>query len=149
VRVKIAAALAGANAGGASAARSFCDAALAEAREMGDPWLVSNAQLALAEVLFEAGDAAGAVAAAREAQAFFEPTGHRELEWRAWLVAARASKRLGNADAARELAGRSARALAEVQQAWGPDVFNDYQARPDVQLFRKQLTELLPADRAV
>ncbi|HLL76668.1 MAG TPA: protein kinase [Pyrinomonadaceae bacterium] len=147
-RVKIVAALAAAYAGGGGAARALCEAALAAARETGDPWLILNAQLAAAQVLLEAGDAAGALAAAREAQPGFERAGDRESEWRAWLVAARASQRLGDADAAREMAGRSARALAEVQQAWGAEFFDTYQARPDVQLFRKQLAELSPADRA-
>jgi tetratricopeptide (TPR) repeat protein/predicted Ser/Thr protein kinase len=147
-RMKIVAALAEAYAGGARVARPVSEAALAAARETGDPWLVSNAQLALAQVLFEADDAAGALVAAREAQAGFGRAGHREAEWRAWLVAARASRSLGETDAAREMAGRSAQALAEVRQAWGAEFFDAYLARPDVQLLRKQLGELSPTAAA-
>jgi tetratricopeptide (TPR) repeat protein/predicted Ser/Thr protein kinase len=147
-RVKSAAALAEASAGGAGAARSLCTAALAEARETGDPWLVSNAQLATAQVLLEAGDAAGALAAAREAQGGFERAGDHESEWRAWLVAARASRSLGQEGEAREMAGRAARSLAWVQQAWGAEFFETYQTRSDVQLLRKQLAELSPAESA-
>jgi serine/threonine protein kinase/Tfp pilus assembly protein PilF len=142
VRVKLAAELAEAHSGGARAARQAAEAAVDAARETGDPWLILNAQLAQAQVLLEAGDAAGALAAAREAQAGFGRAGHRESEWRAWLVAARASRLLGDAAAAREMAGRAGRALEEVQRAWGAEFFDTYQARPDVQLLRQRLTEL-------
>jgi serine/threonine protein kinase/Tfp pilus assembly protein PilF len=122
-----------------------CKAALTGAEEAGDPWLISNARLALAEALLESNDAAGAQAHAQEAQASFTRSGRKVSEWRAWLVVARAAHRAGDQEAARDGAARAANVLAELQQKWGAEVFNFYQARPDVQICRKQLGELSAA----
>jgi tetratricopeptide (TPR) repeat protein len=119
-----------------------CSEALEMAKRMGDPWLISNTLLALAEAQLENGDATGALASAQEAQAMFARAGRQVSEWHAWLVAARASQRAGNLEAARDYSSRSMNLLAELQQKWGAEVFNTYQARPDVQLYRKQLDEL-------
>ncbi|MDQ1557367.1 MAG: eukaryotic-like serine/threonine-protein kinase [Pyrinomonadaceae bacterium] len=119
-----------------------CREALTGAQEIGDPWLISNAQLALAEALLEGGDAAGARSAAQEAQTSFARFGQKVSEWRAWLVAARAVGRTGDVATARGYATRAASLLEELQQKWGTQVFNVYQARPDVQVGRKHLGEL-------
>ncbi|HEX8456986.1 MAG TPA: tetratricopeptide repeat protein [Pyrinomonadaceae bacterium] len=138
-RVKgLAQALSGAHASGINA----CREALTNAKEVGDPWLISNTQLALAEALIESGDAAGALSNAQEAQASFARFGQKVSEWRACLVAARAAGRQGSADAARDYAVRATKLLEELQQKWGGEAFNVYQARPDVQVGRKQLGEL-------
>ncbi|HEY9402501.1 MAG TPA: tetratricopeptide repeat protein [Pyrinomonadaceae bacterium] len=134
----LAQAFSGARAAGVAA----CKDALASAKEVGDPWFISNAQLTLAEALLEGGDAAGALANAEEAQASFARSGQKVSEWRACLVAARAGQRAGNPDAARNHASRATDSLAELQQKWGAEVFKAYQARPDVQDGRKQLGEL-------
>jgi serine/threonine protein kinase/Tfp pilus assembly protein PilF len=128
--------------GARAAGVATCKDALTSAREVGDPWLISNIQLALAEALLEGGDAAAALAGAQEAQASFARSGQKASEWRAWLVAARASQRAKNLDAARDYAARASNLLAELQQNWGAEVFSVYQARPDVQAGRKQLGEL-------
>lgn len=116
-----------------------CKDALASAQAVGDPWLISNAQLALAAALLEGGDAAGALAGAQEAQSSFARSGQKVSEWRAWLVASQASRRAGNQEAARDYATRATNLLAELQQEWGAEVFNTYQSRPDVQEGRKLL----------
>jgi serine/threonine protein kinase/tetratricopeptide (TPR) repeat protein len=134
--------LAQAFSGARAAGIATCRDALASAQAAGDPWLISNAQLALAEALLEGGDAKGALSVALEAQASFARFGQKVSEWRAWSVAARASQRAGNLEAARDAASRAASLLAEFQQKWGAEVFNVYQARPDVQVGRKQLGEL-------
>jgi tetratricopeptide (TPR) repeat protein len=128
--------------GAKAAGQAMCAEALAEAKLIGDPWLVSHALLALAEAQLEAGDTAGALANAQEAQANFARAGQIVSEWRAWLIAARASQRAGNAEGARDYSARAMNLLAHLQQKWGAEAFNVYQARPDVQLCRKQLGEL-------
>ncbi len=126
--------------GAAAAGRASCSEAVAGAQRIGDPWLISNTQLALAEALLENGDAAGALA--QEVQGNFARAGQQVSEWRAWLVIARAAGRAGNREAAREGATRATTLLETLQQKWGMEVFNIYQARPDVQFYRKQLAEL-------
>jgi serine/threonine protein kinase/Tfp pilus assembly protein PilF len=128
--------------GGRAAGIEKCEHALAGAKEVGDPWLISNARLALAEALLEGGDAAGALANAQEVQAVFANSGQKVSEWRASLVAARASKQAGNLAAVRDYVSRVTDLLAELKQKWGAEVFNFYQARPDVQAGRNQLGEL-------
>jgi hypothetical protein len=147
VRAKLVQALAHARAGGAAAARRQCEEAVAMARTLGDPWLLSNAQLALAEVSLEGGDARAALEQAVAAQESFGRAEQREAEWRASVVAARAASRAGGAAAAQQHAARAARVLSEIQQAWGAEVFNTYQTRPDVQLCRRHLDELSAAPR--
>jgi hypothetical protein len=128
--------------GARAAGIATCEEALAGAKEVGDPWLISNAQLALAEALLEGGNAAGALANAQAAQASFAGSGQKVSEWRASLVAARASRQAGNSGAVGDYTSRATTLLAELQQRWGMEVFNFYQARPDVQVGRAQLGEL-------
>jgi hypothetical protein len=142
VRAKLAQALALAHTGGAAAARRLGEEAAALAESAGDPWLLSNARLALAEVLVEGGDAQAALGHALAAQESFARAEQREAEWRASLVAARAAARAGDALAAVKHAARAKRILAEIERAWGAEIFNTYQTRPDVQLRRRQLAEL-------
>ncbi|HZH33127.1 MAG TPA: tetratricopeptide repeat protein [Pyrinomonadaceae bacterium] len=131
--------------GARAAGVAMCRDSLTAAQELGHPWVVSTAQLALAEALLESGDAAGALSHALEAQASFARFGQKASEWRAWLLAARAGQRAGNGEATRDYVSRATNALAELQQAWGTEVFNVYQARPDVQVYRRQLGELSAA----
>ena len=120
----------------------LCEEAVTTAKVTGDPWLISCSLLALAKAQLAKGDAPGALASAQEAQASFARAGQKVSEWRAWFVAARASQRAGDPEAARDYASRATNLLAELQQKWGAAAFNIYQARPDVQLCRKQLDEL-------
>ncbi|HJR07697.1 MAG TPA: tetratricopeptide repeat protein [Pyrinomonadaceae bacterium] len=128
--------------GAHAAAKTTCGEAVAAAKNIGDPWLISTTQLALAEVLLQSGDAAGALSNAQEAQAHFARGEQQCSEWRAWLVAARAAKSMGNTQAAGESATRATNLLADLQQKWGTEVFNIYQARPDILVCRKQLADL-------
>ena len=115
---------------------------MTSAKIVGDPWLISCSLLALAKAQLAHGDAAGALLSAQEAQASFARAGQKVSEWRAWFVAARASQRAGNLEAARDYSARASSLLAELQQTWGAAAFDVYQARPDVQLCRKQLGDL-------
>lgn len=128
--------------GAAGKGKLLCEDAVSTAKRIGDPWLISGSQLALAIAQLESGDASGALANAQDAQESFARAGQQVSEWRSWFVAARAGHLTGNADATRDYAPRATKLLAELQQKWGADAFNVYQARPDVQLCRKQLGEL-------
>jgi serine/threonine protein kinase/Tfp pilus assembly protein PilF len=132
--------------GAAVAGVQTCRETLDAAKGLGDASLFASALLAYAESLLAANDAQGALTNALEAQESFARAGRRESEWRALLLAARAAARANHADAARDYATRAAAALDELQRAWGGD-FDTYQARPDVQLWRKQLSELTAASR--
>jgi tetratricopeptide (TPR) repeat protein/predicted Ser/Thr protein kinase len=120
-----------------------CQQAIDSARQSGDPAVLSESLLALAEAMAQAGDAAGATKNALEAQQIFARAGRRDCEWLAWLIAARASKANGEADKARDYALRAQQVLVSIQQQWGNDNYNSYLNRPDVQLARKQLSEIV------
>ncbi|MFL6227953.1 MAG: protein kinase domain-containing protein [Pyrinomonadaceae bacterium] len=143
---KLLIALAQVYSGAAATGEQISREALDAAKSLGDAGLYSSAQLAYAESLLARGDAQGAQENALEAQESFARAGRRESEWRALLVAARAAARANHADAARDYAARAAAAIGELQRAWG-EAFDTYQARPDVQLWRKQLAELTAAAR--
>jgi serine/threonine protein kinase/Tfp pilus assembly protein PilF len=120
--------------------RLTCEETLRLATQMGDPWLISRAQLALATAQLEDNDAQGALTNALQAQESFARAGQQDSEWRARLLAARASRRAGDEVKAREYAASAADSLARLQQKWGDEIYNSYIARPDVQFLRKQLT---------
>ena len=97
--------------------------------------------LALAGAMLEDGDAQSALATALRAQESFARSKQHESEGRAWLVAARASRRTGDQVKAQEYASRAAELFSALQQKWGGDNYTSYLARPDVQYYRNQLSE--------
>ncbi len=119
-----------------------CQEAVEMARQSGDPSLLSEALLSLAEVMAQSGDAAGALKNSLESQEVFAHSGKQDYEWRAWLIAASASKSAGDSQKAHEYASRAETLLSGLQQKWGSDNYNTYLNRPDVQFSRKQLSEL-------
>lgn len=122
-------------------ARRACDEATRLASRTGDPRLLSTAQLALAEVLLGAGDAQGALTNAEAAQSAFERMGLPDSGWRACLIAGLANRRLGQDASARAALSRAAALLSTLQQSWGAESFNTYLNRPDIKLYRDQLTK--------
>ncbi|MDT4968737.1 MAG: eukaryotic-like serine/threonine-protein kinase [Acidobacteriota bacterium] len=120
--------------------RKLCLEAVDEAARTGESRLLWHAQLALAQVLLEAGDAQGALDKALLAQSEFARAGQQDSEWRALLVAARAS---GDLEKAQEYASRAKAVFADIQQKWGDAAFTSYVRRPDVQNSRKQIEEML------
>jgi len=128
---------------GDSAGRLKREPALALAREVGDPTVMSESLLAVAQVQLQSNDAAGALKSSLEAQPIFERAGNKDGEWIAWLVAARASRILKDAQKTHEYTERSQKALASIQQQWGNDNYNSYLARPDIKLLHTQFTQLL------
>jgi tetratricopeptide (TPR) repeat protein len=118
--------------------RKICEEAVEMATRAGDEALLSRAKLALAEVLLENGDAQNALTNALEAQSRFQRGGQLESEWRAWVVAGRASRLKQDESSASELA-RAAETLAQLRQKWGEEAFISYSRRPDIQFSHKQL----------
>jgi serine/threonine protein kinase/tetratricopeptide (TPR) repeat protein len=134
--------LAQALSGGSRQGKLKCQEAVEMARQSGDPALLSEALLALGEVLLQGGDSAGASKTALESQELLSRLGKQDSEWLAWLVAARASRSAGDVQKAREYASRAESVLSNLQQRWGGDNYNSYLNRADVQFSRKQLSEL-------
>ena len=121
-----------------------CQKAFDIATRTGTPRLISNAQLALAAALLASGDAANALTSALEAQRTFARLGSRHSEWRAWLIAAQASRQQQDDQKVDEYAARAAGLLTALEKALGTSEYSSYLSRPDVQRYRKQLDELLP-----
>jgi tetratricopeptide (TPR) repeat protein len=121
----------------------LCEEAVDMATSTGDPQLLSGALLASAEALLENGEPQRALETALRAQASFARSGQQESEWRAWLIAARAAKRSGEATARREYASRADTLLTNLTQKWGAEAYHSYLARMDVRQSRKQLVQLL------
>jgi tetratricopeptide (TPR) repeat protein/predicted Ser/Thr protein kinase len=116
----------------------LCQAALDAAKRSGEPRLVGGALLALSAALLEGGDPRAALASALEAQKIFERSSQRDSEWRAWSVAALASRRTDDEAKARECARQVAELLSSLRQDWGAP-YSDYASRPDVQFVRMRL----------
>jgi serine/threonine-protein kinase len=144
VQVSYTRGLAALGSGMVSAGQVECQKAVEVATRAGSPRLIASAQLAQAEVMLASGDARGAQAAALQAQETLARLGRRHSEWRAWLVAAQAGRRLQDEAKAREYAARAAELLTALERAWGANDYSGYLSRPDVLRQRRQLDELLP-----
>jgi hypothetical protein len=129
--------------GAARAGRQLCEAAVDLATQTGDQQLISAALLAHAEVILEGGDARAALQTAMRAQASFAHFGQKESEWRAWLLAARASQRLSQQAVMREYAANANARLTSLEQEWGAEPYRGYLSRQDIQRSLKQLGLLL------
>lgn len=135
--------LAQAGAGQAATARKHCEDSVKAARGVRDPLALSEALLALAEVALLAGDNQGALSFATEALPRFAAANQDESAWRALLIKARATEKMGDKTSAGQLALEANTVLMKLEQGWGQDNFRTYESRPDVGQLRKQLTELM------
>lgn len=145
VGAKITLGLAQSLSGAKAEGKRTCEEALALARQEGEEALISDAMLALAQALYESGDAAGALTQALAAEEHSARFGEQESIWRAWLIAAQSSLRTGNRADAREQLAHVNEALSTLQQQWGTEAFNLYQSRHDIEALRKQLSEAVTA----
>jgi tetratricopeptide (TPR) repeat protein/predicted Ser/Thr protein kinase len=116
--------------------------AVEAAQRLNDPEQLAEAQFALAEALLLARDSQTALTNALEAQKTFTRCGQQGSEWRAWLIAALASRSAGDSGKAREYAVQSSASLSAFEQRLGTANFSGYLSRPDVQRLRKQLSEV-------
>ena len=124
-----------------------CKEAMGVATVTGDPRLISYAQLAYAEALFLSEDTQEALINAQQAQQSFLRSGQRDSVWRASLIAAQASRRIGNQLQARQLATAAFDQISQLEEDWGQEAFVQYAARPDIQRYRRQMREILAANQ--
>ena len=108
-----------------------------------DPYLISAAQLAQAEVAVAGRDVRTALQLALHTQQSFERFGQKDSEWRAWLIAARASQRLGDKTATRDYAVNADRRLKSLENQWGSEAYHGYLSRRDIQRSLKELEQLI------
>jgi tetratricopeptide (TPR) repeat protein len=127
--------------GRAPAGTALCQEASDTAAALGDPLLLAESQLALAEAALNASDTKRAIDSALKAQTFFAAAGLSESSWRAWLIAGLASQKASDRDNAQPYLKNAAEGLSSLQQKWGAEVFKSYQARPDIQFYRRQLEQ--------
>ena len=143
LQAKLTIGLAQALSGAPEPARRQCEEAVVAAKELNNPRLVSSSLLALAEVQLLANDGPRALATALQAQAMCAQAGQQDSEWRAWLIAARASELEGNKSNTQEYASRADSQCAGLQQKWGAEAYDGYLHRPDIQAYRKQVAQIL------
>ncbi len=117
----------------------LCQEATDTAGSLGDPLLLAKSQLALGEAALAAGDPKRALESAKQAQTFLSAAGMAESQWRASLIAGLACEKLADHENAQAYLRNAREAFASLEQKWGVEAFKAYQARPDVQFYRKQL----------
>jgi serine/threonine protein kinase/Tfp pilus assembly protein PilF len=128
--------------GAAADGRVQCEKAVRLVTELGDAGRLSEALLALADIMLQSGDSQAALTTSRQAQELLTKLGRQDLEWLAWLITARATQKAGDESSAREHAKHATDLLAGLEHKWGADNYAKYLARPDIENFRKQLSEL-------
>jgi serine/threonine protein kinase/Tfp pilus assembly protein PilF len=121
--------------GGQKDAQKLCEEAINAASNAGDYSLHARALLAGAEAALKANDAQTALTLATQAQERFARGQQLESEWRAWLIASRASQQLGDTGKAEEQLKNAQNTRYKLEQQWSPDVFKQYAARPDIQAY--------------
>ena len=129
--------------GPAPGAKKLCEDAVAMAKEVKSPRLEAGALLALAEVQLSSNDAPGALATAKQAQSFFQRSGQQDSEWRSWLIAARASQLAGKLQEMHDYASRADGLCTGLQQKWGAEAYDSYLRRPDIEVYRRQMAQIL------
>jgi hypothetical protein len=135
--------LAQAFAGSASSGKKLCEEALTAAQALKSRSLITSAQLALAEAMLLNKEAAAALQTALAAQKMFAQSGQKDSEWRALLIAARASDLAGNKSSASDYATKADAACNALPQVWGAEAYQSYLRRPDIQTYRKQVAQVL------
>lgn len=134
--------LAQAYSGNASAAKQLMIDVVAQTRSLNAPVKLARAQLVLAETALLAGDAESALSNSQQAQEIFARGTQSESEWRAWLIAAAASKKIGDSVKAKTYAAKAAEILSTIQSRWGTVSYEAYTRRPDIQRLHQQLDQI-------
>ncbi|HEY2964007.1 MAG TPA: tetratricopeptide repeat protein [Pyrinomonadaceae bacterium] len=127
--------LAKALSGNAGEGLRLCDEAVKMAAPAGDFLLLSRALLSKAEAALLRNDAQTALDLATQAQARFAQGEQYESEWRAWLIASRATEKLGDKNKAQEQFTNAMNARSKLEQLWKADSFKQYSLRPDIKAF--------------
>jgi hypothetical protein len=79
------------------------------------------------------------LALATDLQGRFARGEQYESEWRAWLIASRASEKLGDKNKAQEQLSNAMSARAKLEQEWGAEAFKQYKSRPDIRAFYQEV----------
>lgn len=132
-----------ARSGAGRAARILSTDAINMANGTADPQLIYGALLASAEAMLANNEAQAALEVALRVQQSFARYRKQDSEWRAWLIAAQASQRLGKNSVAREYALNANARLTDLEQRWGSEAYSSYVARPDRAQLRNELYSLL------
>jgi hypothetical protein len=135
-------------AGGSSkVAKQTAADALELAKRLNDPGQLAQTQLVAAQTLLSTGDNQGALETANQAQVFFARAGQMASNWQALLIPGLASRGLGDTAKSHEYGARAEESLAKLRQSWGPEVFESYLRRPDIQRLQKRLKQLSASER--
>jgi serine/threonine protein kinase/Tfp pilus assembly protein PilF len=124
---------------GSKEGQALSEEAAKMATGLGDAGLLSRALLAQAEAALKTNSADAALALALQAQQRFASGGQLESEWRAWLIASQASKKLGDSAKSDEHLALARNTRSKLEQQWGPEGFKTYISRPDIQVYDKEL----------
>jgi hypothetical protein len=95
--------------------------------------------LAQAVAALESGNAEKALKLALQAEERFAKGAQLESQWRASVIAGRASQRLGDNNKAVEQFAQGKNILRQLQQKWGEEAYKGYISRPDIQMYFKEL----------
>jgi tetratricopeptide (TPR) repeat protein/tRNA A-37 threonylcarbamoyl transferase component Bud32 len=143
-QAKILIALSQARSGRGTAGLALCQQAHDTATTtQGDPLLLALARLCVAEAAFLTGDNRRAIENASQAQTFFSNSGMSESSWRASLFAGLASQKNLDRDNSQRYLKSANDTFSSLEQKWGAETFRTYQARPDIQFYRRQLDQSL------
>ena len=138
VEAKAVLGLAKAQSGNPGEGLKLCDEAAKISAAGEDLLLRSHALLNKAEAALLANDARTALNLATEAQSSFARGQQYESEWRAWLIASRASEKLGDKSKAQEQLANAMSIRAKLAQQWGAEAFKQYGLRPDIRVFYQE-----------
>lgn len=120
-----------------------CAGAFTVASHLNNQDLLCATQLALAEAMVEIGEGGGALQNALEARERCKHLGKQDSEWRAVLIAARASRLLNDRSKAADYATLASTLLSVLEQKWGTENHKKYLNRPDIRRYTYQLKDLL------
>jgi serine/threonine protein kinase/Tfp pilus assembly protein PilF len=132
--------LAEARSGQPASGRKECEAAVALARTLTDYALLTHALLAISETALLGGDAHAALSYAVEAQQRLAAAQQHEGEWRALLIQALATQKIGDKDRARQLTEQARTSFSSLEQQWGSESYRQYLARKDI----RSIVAMLP-----
>ena len=124
-----------ASSGGRNDSKTLCDEAIKASSNAGNMTLHSRALLYCADAALRVNDAQTAFTLSTQAQEKFTRSEQLESEWRAWVIASRASAKLGDTNKSEETLRNGVTARSKLEQLWGPDTFKQYAARPDIQVY--------------
>jgi tetratricopeptide (TPR) repeat protein len=142
VRAKRVAGLAKSFSGNKGDGRKLCDESAQLASKTQDPRLIATSSLALAEAMLLNGDAKSAINLISGLIDNFARANQWDSEWRACVIAARASEESGDPAKAREYSTRAKETLGKLEQRFGADAFKQYLTRQDLQSYQQQVAAI-------